>query len=238
MQRFGKSKWLKVHMLSFVAVLVMFLGGCGGSGGDNTPTWNIAGGWSMFYATKGTPGEQGPNLFTFTTSGNTIGGATFQGQAVSGTLNGLDIQFHFVDTSDGATNTSTGTVAAADGSTMTGTWTKTNGQSGTWHGVIQQSPRVNVTGNWNISQTTSGVAGEQILGLFTFAQSGYSISGTTSDDKVITGAIGLSDISFFWVGSDNVTHTFTATVTSDGKSMSGTWYDTNGKTGTWRATKS
>lgn len=239
MQRLSRSKWLKVHMLFLVAVSAMFLWGCGSS--QNTPTWNIASGWSMFYATKGTPGEQGPRLFTFTTSGNTVSGATSQGQAISGTIDGLNIEFKFVD-SDGATNTSTGTVAAADGATMSGTWTKPNGQSGTWHGVIQQSVRPkNVPGNYNISQTTNGVAGEQALGLFTFAESVYSISGTTSDGMPITGAIGLSAISFFWVGSDNVTHTFTGTVAIDNNGnatgMSGTWYDTAGKTGTWRATK-
>ncbi len=236
MQMFSKGNWVKVYLLSFAAVLVMFLGGCGGSG-ENTPNWNISSGWNMFYATKGTPGEQGPSLFTFSTSGNTISGSTSLGRSISGTINGLNVQFQFVD-SDGATNTSTGTVAEADGSTMSGTWTKTNGQSGTWHAVIAQSPRANMAGAWNMFQTTSGVAGEQGLGLFTFNQSVYNISGTTSDDKPIIGAIGLSDVSFFWVGSDNVTHTFTGIITLDSRSMSGTWYDTNGKTGTWRATKS
>ncbi len=235
MQRLSRSKWLKVHMLFLVAVSAMFLWGCGSS--QNTPTWNISSGWSMFYATKGTPGELGPSLFTLSTSGNTVSGTTFQGQAISGTIDGLNIQFQFIDSSDGAMNKSTGTVAAADGATMSGTWTKTNGQSGTWHGVIQQAPRVNIAGNWNIFQTPSGGA-EQGLGVFTFTQSGYSIAGTTSDGKGVAGAIGLSDISFFWVGSDNDTHTLTGTITIDGRSMSGSWYDTNGKTGTWRGTKS
>ncbi len=234
MQRFGKSKWLKVYLVSFVAVLAMFLGGCGSS--QNTPTWNISSGWSMFYATTGTPGEQGPSSFTFTTSGNTVSGAASSGQPITGTIDGLNIEFKFVE-SDGATNTSTGTVAAADGATMSGTWTKSNGQSGTWHGVIQQPPRANVTGNWIMFQTLTGGA-EQGLGIFTFTQPGYSISGTTSDGIAIAGAVGLSDISFFWIGSDNVTHTFTGTVTADGKTMSGTWSATNGQKGTWRGTKS
>ena len=240
MNRFGSSKWSKIYMLSFVAVLTMFLGACG-SGSNNNVTWNIASGWSMFYATKGTPGEQGPNLFTFTTSGNTVGGITYQNQGIAGTINGLDVTFHFDDTTDNSLNTSTGTVAAADGATMSGTWTKSNGQSGTWHGVIQQPIRPkNVPGNWNMFQTAPGGA-EQVLGLFAFTQSGYSIAGTTSDEKAITGAIGLSAISFFWIGSDNVTHTFTGTIAVDGNGnatgMSGTWYDTAGKSGTWRATK-
>lgn len=239
MQRLGRrNKWLMVCTFFIVGVLPLLLGGCGSQSSSNPPTWNISGGWYTFYATKGTAGEQGPNLFTFTVTNNDVTGVTSQAQAITGQISGLDISFSFAD-SDGVTKSSTGTVAASDGSTMSGTWTKTNGQSGTWHAVIGSvNPLASAAGNWNMVQTTSGVAGEQGLGLFTFTQSGFGVAGTTSDGKPIIGAIGRLDITFFWVDADGVTHTFTGIITADSTSMSGTWYDTNGKSGTWSATKS
>jgi hypothetical protein len=235
MQRLGRHKWLMVCTLFIVGVLPLFIGGCGSK--QNSPVYNITGNWFMFYATKGTAGEVGPSQFTFTTTDNNITGLTDKGQVITGEVAGLDITFSFVD-SDGALNTSTGTVAASDGSTMSGTWTKSNGQSGTWHAVIGTvSPQADATGNWNMFQTTSG-GSEQGLGLFTFSQSGFGIAGTTSDGKSIIGATGRLDITFFWVDADGVTHTLTGIITADGSSMSGTWYDTAGKSGTWRATRS
>jgi hypothetical protein len=239
MQRLRRRKWLMVCTLFFVGVLPLFLGGCGSNqSSSNPPVWNITGGWYTFYATKDTAGEQGPNLFTLTVTNNNIAGFTSKSQPITGQIAGLDISFSFVD-SDGSTNSSTGTVAAADGSTMSGTWTKGT-QSGTWHAVINLPPTngVSVAGNWNMFQTTSGVTGEQALGLFAFTQSVNSIAGTTSDGKSIIGAIGRIDVTFFWIGNDGVTHTFTGIITADSSTMSGTWSDTSGKSGTWRSTKS
>ena len=235
MQRFEKRNLLKARYLLFLIAVSVFIGGCGGSS-QNSPEWNITGTWSTFYATNGTPGEQGPKPFTFTTAENTVGGTTSQGQTITGSIEGVDINFSFVG-SDGFVNKSKGTVGA-DGCTMSGTWTSANGQSGTWHAVINLTPQVNIAGNWGVFQTTSGVAGEQGPDVFAFTQSGYGIAGTTSDGKSITGAIGRLDITFFWVDSDEVTHTFTGIITADGKSMSGTWTNTSGKSGTWRAVKS
>ncbi len=233
MQRLGRRKWLMVCTLIIVVVLPLLLGGCGSH--QSSPTFNITGGWYMFDATKGTAGEQGPNLFTLTVTNNNITGVTSQGQVITGSINDLDISFSFVG-SDGATNSWSGTVAAADGSTMSGTWTATNNQTGTWHGVINLAPQANAAANWNVFQTATG-GNEQGLGLFTLTQSGNGIAGTTADAKSIIGAIGRLDITFFWVDANGVTQTFTGIITTDGSSMSGTWYDTNGKSGTWRATK-
>jgi hypothetical protein len=234
MQRLGRRKWLAVCTLLMVGIIPLFLGGCGSK--QSSPTFNITGGWYTFYSTKGTAGAQGPNLFTFTVTTNNITGVTSQGQVITGQITGLDISFSFVD-SDGATNTSTGTVSADDGSTMSGTWTKSNGQSGTWEAVISLAPQVSVAGNWNMFLTTGG-SGEQGLGVFVFTQSGNGVSGTTSDSNSIIGAIGRLDITFFWTGNDGVTRTLIGIITSDGTGMSGTWSDTSGKSGTWRATKS
>ncbi len=233
MQRLAERKCFKVRYLLFLLAISVFIGGCGSS--ESSPEWNITGTWSTFYATNGTPGEQGPNPFTFQTNGNTVGGSTSQGQAITGKIEGVDITFSFVG-SDGFVNDSKGTVGA-DGSTMSGTWTSANQKSGTWHAVINLTPQVNISGNWNVYQTTSGVAGEQGPDDFTFTQSGYGIAGVTADGRPVTGAIGRLDVTFFWVGSDEVTHTMTGLITAEGTSMSGTWYDTNGKSGTWRAIK-
>jgi hypothetical protein len=234
MKKLGTGKWLKVCLVFSLVLLPLFLSGCGTS--EPPPVWNITGSWYTFYATSGTPGEQGPNLFTFTSTENNITGITSQNQAITGHISGLDITFSWVG-SDGATNNSTGTVGS-DGSTMSGTWTSSKGPSGTWHAVINITPQASIAGNWNIFETTSGTAGEQGLGLFIFTQSGNGIAGTTPEGQPITGAFGRLDVTFYWVGSDGITNTFTGIVTSDGATMSGSWSSTDGKSGTWRATKS
>ena len=129
MQKFATSKWLKVCLLFFMVTSLLFLIGCGGSS-QAPPVWNITGSWYTYYATTGTPGEQGPDIFTFTQSENSLSGTTSQGPQITGTVSGLNINFSWVG-SDGVTYTSTGTVSA-DGATMSGTWASSNGQSGTW----------------------------------------------------------------------------------------------------------
>jgi len=238
-ERLASRKWLKVCMLLIVAS--MFVSACGSN--KTPPVWNISGGWFMFIATKGKSGEEGPNLFTFTSTQNKITGVTDQNLSITGEITGSDISFSWVR-SDGVNNAYTGTVGA-DGSTMSGTWAGSNGQSGTWHAVISLVPQVNIAGNFNVFQSIAGSTGEQGLGVFAFTQTlndatktASKIIGTTPDGRQITGAIGRLDITFFWIDSDGVTHTFTGIITADGATMSGTWSDTSGKSGTWRATKS
>ena len=95
-----------------------------------SPSANISGSWNIILTTAGTGGQQGPYLFTFTQSGNGVSGTTSQGQQLIGTVSILHITFSWTGI-DGATNVYTGTINAA-GTTMSGTWTSTNGQSGTW----------------------------------------------------------------------------------------------------------
>lgn len=95
-----------------------------------SPSANIAGSWNIMLTTVGTSGQQGPYLFTFTQSGNGVSGTTSQGQQLIGTVSILSITFSWTG-NDGATNVYTGTITAA-ATTMSGTWTSTNGQSGTW----------------------------------------------------------------------------------------------------------
>jgi hypothetical protein len=225
MQKLGSNARLACSLF-FGIVFALFLGGCGSS--EPSPTWNIAGSWFMYQATNGTSGEQGPNLFTLTQSTNTISGTTSQGQTITGDISGENITFSWVG-SDGATNTYTGKIGS-DGSTMSGTWKSTNGQSGTWQGIIDLSASVNISGNWNTT-------GEQGTDLFTLSQSANTISGTTSEGDKITGNISRLTVLFFWTGSDGNTTTISATAASDGTKMSGTWTSTDGKSGTWTATK-
>ena len=234
MQKLDRSKCLKVYLLFFMVTLPLFFSGCGES--KPLPVWNITGSWFTYYATTGTPGEQGPNLFTFTQTENSLSGTTSLNQQITGNVSGLSITFSWVG-SDGATNTSGGTLSA-DGYTMSGTWTSSNGKSGTWHAITNTPPKVNIAGNWNTYQTTTGAPGEQGPNLFTFTQSGNGISGTTSQGQQITGTIGSLSITFSWVGSNGDTYIYTGTVSADGTTMSGTWTSVNGQSGTWRATKS
>jgi hypothetical protein len=235
MQKLTISKWSEFCLLFSAVTLIMFLSGCGGKS-QTEPAWNIAGSWYTYYVTTGTPGEQGPNVFTFTTNENTLSGTTYLNQWITGTVSGSNVNFSWTE-SDGATNTSTGTIGA-NGTTMSGTWTDTNNQSGIWSAIIDTSPEVNIAGNWNIYQATAGAAGEQGPDLFTFSQSGNGISGTTAQGEQITGTIGGLSITFFWVGNDGTTNTLTGTVNADGTALSGTWASTNGQSGTWHATKS
>lgn len=95
-----------------------------------SPKVNIAGSWNIYKTATGASGEQGPDLFTFTQSGNGISGTTAQGQQITGTIASLSITFSWVG-SDGDTYIYTGAVSS-DGATMSGTWISVNGQSGTW----------------------------------------------------------------------------------------------------------
>ncbi len=241
MERLGGTKWLKVCMFIFVATLPLYIGGCGQSSSE--PVFNVSGNWNIFSETNGVVGEQGPDLFVLTTSTNTLTGTTPQGQAITGNVSNLDISFSWVG-SDGATNNYTG-VISSDGTTMAGSWTNTKGQAGKWNAIIISTsgrsftPSVNITGNWNEFQTTDGTAGEQGPVGVSFTQSGNGIGGTTQD-RQITGSIASSNVTsliYFW--NDGTTNfAFTGTVSTDGNSMSGTWSNSNGQTGTWRATKS
>ncbi len=128
MRKITNKTRLKICTLFFVVLLPVFLGSCGG-GSQSEQMWNITGSTNVFHTTSGTPGELGPDVFTFTQSGNTLTGTTPQGQAITGTVNSSDIMFTWVG-ADSVTYTYNGTISG--GGIMSGTWTATSGQSGTW----------------------------------------------------------------------------------------------------------
>jgi len=235
MQKQVAKKLSKVFVLFYALSLMVLLGGCGSK---TLPVWNITGSWYVYHVSTTGTAEQGPDLFTFTSTDNNLTGVTSLNQPLTGQVNGLDINFSWMG-SDGASNTYTG-VISADGATMAGTWTSTNGQSGTWNALVNLGPLVNVSGNWNTYLATSGSTGEQGPIPSTFTQSGNGISGTLTQGQqqiTTTGSISRQDIIFFWTGSDGIVYAMTGTVTGNGSAMSGTWAGNKGQSGTWRAVR-
>ena len=235
MKRLAGGKRSRYYCLICGAILTLFLSACGHS--KHVALINIAGTWFVYHETDGLSAEQGPDSFNFTTSDNTVSGTTSQAQSITGTVEDLDISFSWIG-SDSFTYTYTGSVSN-DGMTMSGTWTNTNGQSGTWHAIIELSPAVNIAGNWDIFNTPAGSPLELGPDQFTFTQSGNGIAGTTSGGQTVIGSIGNQSITFSWVASDGFLYIYTGAVSIDDTTMSGTWTSTNnGQSGSWRATRS
>jgi hypothetical protein len=108
---------------------------------------------------------------------------------------------------------------------------------GSCGGSTSESP-FNTTGSWFFYNTTAGTVGEQGPNLFTFTQtdaSSNNLSGTTSQSQALTGNVSDLNISFSWIGSDAATYNYTGVISSDGFTMSGTWTNTSGHSGTWHA---
>jgi len=239
MQNQTINDWLKVCLLLCVITLPLFLGSCGGS--TSEAPFKITGSWFIYNTTAGTAGEQGPNTFSFTqsdASSNNLTGTTSQSQAITGNVSDLNISFSWVG-SDSATYTYTG-VISGDGFTMSGTWTNTSGLSGTWHAIVSAAPSVNIAGNWNITLTTSGTAGQQGPYPFIFTQSGNGIGGTASQGQALIGTVSILSITFSFAESDGSTDVYTGLINAAGTTMSGTWKSTSvsRQSGTWSATKS
>src|SRR5512135_3612195 len=97
MQKFTRSKWLKVCWLLTVLIFPLLFSGCGTSN-NNLPVFNVAGQWNIFISTAGTAGIQGPNLFTFATSENDLSGQTSAAlgtEQLTGNVTQLSINFHW-----------------------------------------------------------------------------------------------------------------------------------------------
>lgn len=228
-----RDKWLEFSLAFFVVTLLFIFGGCGGK---TEPTFNISGGWYVFQTTDGTAGKEGLGLFSFSQSDNDLSGSVATtGYSITGSVSGLDVSFSWTDAVTGAKIYYDGTVST-DGTTMSGNWSDTNGQLGTWNAIIQLTPVGDIQGDWNLSAPVAGVQG------FTFVQSTNDLTGSvTSEGDQVTGSLSNPDIFFFWTGSDGVTTSFIGTINtvSDGiaYSMSGSWSDSAGGSGSWSATK-
>ena len=96
---------------------------------------------------------------------------------------------------------------------------------------------VDVSGYWKIYHTTEGEAGEEGPGYLTCSQSGNDITVTDicyPDEDPWHGTISGTSISISWT-EDVYTTSLIGTVSDN--TMSGTWSDTDGDSGTWRAEK-
>jgi len=202
-------------------------------------TITISGTWNVFNTPTNST-LQGPNAFTFTQTGNTLTGTTpLSSQPVTGTVSGLSIQFTWI-ASGGSTNIYIGTVSA-DGTSMFGIYTTGSVQSGTWNATQTSSPTtVDVTGKWNVFQTPANST-ETALGLFTFTQTGSSMTGSSPQGNSVGGTVTGQGINFSWLGNDGSSNLYVGTISTDGLTMTGTYISsttTSSQQGTWRATKS
>ncbi len=238
MQRLYTRKRPRFCLLLTLSVLLLGLSGCGST--SNLPSFDLNGTtWFMYKTVNGSAGELESDPFSFTQSSgdNNFTGSTPppNSLSLSGSINGKAITFSWID---GSTTYTFGGSFNADGSLMSGNWTSTtNGQTtpmGTWNAVINLAPSVDITGSWNLTNSTSGIY------QFTYAAAttGNNITGTTPDGLPIIGRIGSFTVFFSWVASDgSTTLMYTGTADVAATSMSGTWTDTNGNSGTWSATK-
>ncbi len=96
------------------------------------PSVNIAGSWNAFMTTDGIPGEQGPDVVTFTQSGNNIAG-TEQDRQIIGAMMSSNITSIIFFLNDGTSNFAFTGIVSSDGNSMSGTWTNTSGKTGAWH---------------------------------------------------------------------------------------------------------
>lgn len=233
---------MKICVAFFAINIVLFIGGCGGK---TDPTFNIAGSWYIFHTTDVAKGEQGPDLFAFAQTDNDLTGTAPTGESITGSVSGLDVSFSWT-TSVGGTNVTknySGEVST-DGTTISGTWSDSSNNRGTWNAIIKLNPLGNIQGVWNLTEPAGGVGGVQGFS-FIQAQSGNDLAGSQTaqgDVEAITGIVTNPDIMFFWLGSDGTLYMFTGILNNVNNGvaseMSGTWTATNGQSGSWSATRS
>ena len=104
---------------------------------------NLSGEWKGYHTTDG-QAEEGPDLELFIQTGNDIVIMFYDDKekvivTQTGKLDGKNISFSFVSPHGGDTITGTGTVNNNYNS-MSGTWTSTDGSSGTWRAEKMTSP--------------------------------------------------------------------------------------------------
>lgn len=94
-----------------------------------------------------------------------------------------------------------------------------------------------ISGGWNLFLASSGVSAVAPK-VLTLAQSGGNITGTTGDGAIITGTIDGDYVALDLANSDKTATTLTGTISSDWKTMSGTYTSTGSDgSGTWNAAK-
>ena len=225
----------------FLLILPLLLAGCGSG---NFGEYELAGNWYIYqtsYAAN-TPEvvhtvaidmATQTNSFGMTWLTNATNGDAYTSGGGSEDSSG-NISFTMEDTNTGITYTFTGTSNSA--STMVGTWTSNNGQSGVWNALNQQPvfSGVNFAGEWKASYTGDNTG---LPVLFTLNQP--DANTVTSIDNSISGNIneggGTPHIVFYLTDSGNTdVYVFTGTLTAAG-AMSGAWENSAKEAGTWSA---
>ena len=134
MKKFVAKKSFKIFLFCFFVVNLCFLSGCGGGGTSGGPsTVDISDTWIGDHTDAN--GIKVQFSFAPTQTGDTITGlinwsdSSSTTSTFTGTISGLDITLSW--TQAGSTINLAGTVSA-DGTTMSGTWSSSDGTSGTW----------------------------------------------------------------------------------------------------------
>ncbi len=214
-----------------------------------TPYGSIQGNWSLSAPVEGVQG------FTFvqsTSDTNYLAGSLTTPQAgpITGVVSNPDILFFWTG-SDGTTlYTFSGTLTSKNNGVadvMSGTWTATNGQAGSWSATRSgdiAGASVNIdTGSWYMFYTMTGKTTAQNNSLFSFSQSNNNLTGTVpTTGESLTGFLSGSDVSFSWTSgatstNSGVKYVYGGNVSSDGTVMSGIWTDSSGDSGIWSSIK-
>ena len=246
--QFNGPSWNVVYQPKTVELTPQSGGGGGGGGGGGTPatsfdlrgTWTLDTGFArstetiteMDLNTGNYSGRGGANNFTWPTQG------TATGNNVRFTTGPYDQLQSYTATFEG--------IISADGNTITGTWTDTNGQRGNFtqtRGTAPPPPpprgtTFDLRGTWNVTTASGWVENWTSMNLQTGEFSGRGGGGGRSWPT--SGTATGNQVTFVTGPYDQLRTyraTFTGTIGADGNSMSGTWTDTGGRSGNWTAVR-
>lgn len=180
--RFLKVLLLLIGISFFIVACGSGDGGGGGGDSDDTTTVGVSGDWKVWHTEEG-QAEEGPDYMTFTQTGNdiTIADSCYSGDSpISGTINGTSISFSW--TEDGVTITATGTVS---GNTMSGQYSNTDGESGTWRAEKTSEPDCSVGSTYEVYGGETYLSGTDG---YNPEEHGYTLLGTASSTQTFSGS--------------------------------------------------
>jgi len=191
-------------------------------------TWDTV--WGSGNATTETAGEQ----IVMTQTGSSVTG-TYANGSVTGTADGNTLTGTWKE-NDG-TGGPVEFVLSSDGSSFTGKWAYTTDPAGslatsgnTWNGVKSTAQKISWAGSWKTSwgsgNTTTGMAGEQIV----MTQTGSSVTGTYANGSVL-GTTEGNTLTGTWKENDGTGGPVEFVLSSDGSSFTGKWAYTSDPAG-------